>query len=49
MTINEGKAKSLSDEDSNVSLSKEEEGHLSVECFHSAGLFLAGREAGFNK
>ncbi|KAL5195717.1 hypothetical protein HKD37_20G057508 [Glycine soja] len=40
------KAKSLSDEDSNVSLSKEEEGHLSVECFHSAGLFLAGREAG---
>ncbi|RZB44951.1 hypothetical protein D0Y65_054703 [Glycine soja] len=46
MTRNEGKAKSLSDEDSNVSLSKEEEGHLSVECFHSAGLFLAGREAG---
>nr|KYP65465.1 hypothetical protein KK1_011700 [Cajanus cajan] len=44
MTRNDGKEKSLSDGNSNDSLSKEDDFHLSVESCHSAGLFLAGKK-----
>ncbi|TKY51883.1 hypothetical protein E2542_SST23403 [Spatholobus suberectus] len=44
VTRNDGKEKSLSDGDSNVSLSKEDDFHLSVESCHSTGLFLASKK-----
>ncbi|WVY97369.1 hypothetical protein V8G54_029520 [Vigna mungo] len=44
MTRNEGKEKSLSDGDSNVSLPKENDFHLSGESCRSSGLILAGKK-----
>ncbi|XP_017414730.2 uncharacterized protein LOC108326017 isoform X2 [Vigna angularis] len=44
MTRNEGKEKSLSDGDSNVSLPKENDFHLSVESFRRSELILAGKK-----
>ncbi|XP_027933906.1 uncharacterized protein LOC114189516 isoform X3 [Vigna unguiculata] len=44
MTRNEGKEKSLSDRDSNVSLPKEDDFHLNVESCRSSGLLLAGKK-----
>ncbi|CAJ1976479.1 unnamed protein product [Sphenostylis stenocarpa] len=44
MTRNEGKEKSLSDEDSNVNLPNEDDVHTSFESCHSSGLLLAGKK-----
>ncbi|KAK7391690.1 hypothetical protein VNO78_20109 [Psophocarpus tetragonolobus] len=44
MTRNGAKERSLSDGDSNASLSKDDDFHLSVESCHSTGLFLAGKK-----